>query len=87
MVSLPFLSPINKNIQHTRQARRLFFDRVGSFSAETDQIGLVRTFSLLICVLIHIIDVTQNTVRCYVARCLKVAVGTALGAKQVLRRV
>ena len=50
------------------QAHRLVFARVGPFSVETDQAGVIRTFSLLICLFIHIINCTRNTIRRYMAR-------------------
>ena len=47
----------------TIQARRLVFDRVGSFSVETDQTGVVRTLSLSIGLFIHVIGDTRNSIR------------------------
>ena len=49
------------------QARRLVFDRVGSISVETDQIGVVWIFSLLICLFINIISGSRNTIKRYMA--------------------
>ena len=63
--------PIKYRTDLKIQARRLVFDRVGSFSVETDQTGVVQTFSLSTGLLVHIICGTRNTIKHCMASYLK----------------